>query len=323
MNVKAGKAAVDAIKLAYTANLPVMLEGKHGIGKSTLLEQAAKELGIDLIVRDLSLMEPPDLVGIPYRDGERTRYAAPSFLPTGGRGLIVFEEINRADKFMTAPCLQLLTARTINDYRLPEGWLPVAAINPATDGYDVTELDAALMSRFVRISLEPCVKSWLRWADSNGVHPSVTRFIGQTPGVFDSPESNPRSWAYVSNALKAYSGGDDGTLGVVVAGLVGQTLASAFIASHLGGEEPLTAKQVLENYPEHGATVRRWRGSKRIDLCEASSHALQVAAQSSDVVTGINEQQARLEALRAFLGDLPADISRKLKRALKNAGVSL
>ncbi len=323
MKVKAGKAAIDAIKLAYSANLAVMLEGKHGIGKSTLLEQAARELGIDIIVRDLSLMEPPDLVGMPFRDGERTRYAPPSFLPTGGKGLIVFEELNRADRSMTAPCLQLITSRTLNDYKLPSGWLPVAAINPSEDGYDVNDLDPALMSRFVRISLEADVKGWLRWAGENNVHPAVIRFLCQVPGLFYSPESNPRSWTWVSNAVKAYAGGDDGTLGVVVAGLVGETAAAAFIASYLGGEEPLTARQVLDDYANHSSTVRRWRDGKRIDLCEASSHAVLVALQSSDVAVGINDRDVSRQGLRDFVEDLPADIARKLKQALKSAGVRL
>jgi hypothetical protein len=56
----------------------------------------------------------------------------------------VFEELNRASELTRTPCLQLCTARRLNDYVLPQGWVPMAAINPRRDGYYVDELDAPL-----------------------------------------------------------------------------------------------------------------------------------------------------------------------------------
>jgi MoxR-like ATPase len=94
--VVAGQQLIDLVKLVYQANQPLLLYGKHGVGKSELLGNAAKNLGLQLIVRDLSLMEPPDLIGIPQIREGKTFYAAPSFLPTSGKGLLVFEELNRA-----------------------------------------------------------------------------------------------------------------------------------------------------------------------------------------------------------------------------------
>src|SRR5207249_5537844 len=96
LTIAAGMPLIELVALAYQANLPVLLHGRHGVGKSELLAQAAARLGIGLVVRDLSLMEPPDLVGMPKvgKDG-KTHYAVPSFLPTAGRGLLVFEELNR------------------------------------------------------------------------------------------------------------------------------------------------------------------------------------------------------------------------------------
>ena len=114
ISLPAGDRVVDMIELAYKADLPVLLEGRHGVGKSALLARAAQRLGIDQIVRDLSIMEPPDLVGIPSVAPEgRTRYAPPAFLPSGGRGLLAFEELNRSSRYMQASCLQLLTARRL------------------------------------------------------------------------------------------------------------------------------------------------------------------------------------------------------------------
>jgi MoxR-like ATPase len=99
--IPVGPALLELLVLAYRADQPVLLHGRHGVGKSAVLAAAAAHLGIGLIVRDLSLMEPPDLLGIP-RVGEdgRTHYAVPAFLPQTGRGLLVFEELNRCPRYM-------------------------------------------------------------------------------------------------------------------------------------------------------------------------------------------------------------------------------
>jgi len=183
LTVKAGRQLIELIKLCYHANRPPLLIGKHGIGKSELFAQAAIDLGIGYCCRDLSLMEPPDLVGLPKLEGTTTRYLPPAFLPVEGEGVLVFEELNRCAPYMRAPCLQLLTARCLNDYQLPPGWLPCAAINPSDDGnYDVQELDAALLSRFTRVfviadrEVRPTyARPSRRWPDLVGIIPGQAR----------------------------------------------------------------------------------------------------------------------------------------------------
>jgi len=121
-----------ALAVAYRARQPALLEGPTGIGKSEVVAQLAHELGVDHVVLDLSLLEPPDLVGLPVVEGGRTAYAAPEILPTGGQGILMLEELNRAERYIQQPALQLLTARRLHQYVLPEGWSTMAAINPRT-----------------------------------------------------------------------------------------------------------------------------------------------------------------------------------------------
>lgn len=323
MKVKAGKGVIDAIKLAYAAGKPVLLEGRHGVGKSQLIEQAAQELGIQCIVRDLSLMEPPDLIGLPVQENGRTRYSPPAFLPDNGKGLLVFEELNRSERYMMAPCLQLLTARTLNDYRLPDGWLCVAAINPASEGYDSQELDPALLSRFIRVEVIPDVKPWLAWGKESGVHPSVLKFVGMTPDIFVAAESNPRSWTYASDMLKAYEqqGVDDENLLVVsLAGLIGESLAVAFVQASLRDEEAIPAEVILKEYEKARSLVQLWVTSKKVDLLNASAHGLMVALQNVDTAAEVACKATLGRNLALFISDLPADIGKKVRRAAKKAG---
>ena len=83
---------VEAIlEVAYRARRPVLLEGPTGIGKSELVAQVAKKLGIAHRVLDLSLLEPPDLVGLSVIEVGVTRFALPRVLPREGAGILMLE----------------------------------------------------------------------------------------------------------------------------------------------------------------------------------------------------------------------------------------
>src|SRR5215471_16445042 len=99
---------------------------------------------------------------------------------------------------MRAPCLQFLTARCLNDYQLPPGWLLGAAINPPDTVYEVDYLDPALSSRFVQVEVQADPGEWLAWARTKGVHPDVIAYVASDAEIFDHPQSqsNPRAWTY-------------------------------------------------------------------------------------------------------------------------------
>jgi hypothetical protein len=322
MKVKAGQEIIDTISLAYKADRPVLLEGAHGIGKSELILQAADKLGIDCIVRDLSLLEPPDLIGLPFREKGRTVYAPPMFLPTGGKGILVFEELNRSEKYMMSPCLQLLTARCLNDYKLPGGWLPIAAINPASEGYDVRPLDPALLSRFARLQVAPDVRGWLLWAKSHGIHESVRRYVELVPDIFAS--TNPRAWEYVSDFVIANGGtGASGrrVLLALIAGVVDETHAKAFIKECTGIDDaPVSVDAVLRKYRSVQRKVQSWAKAKRTDQLASIAHAVQVALQGSDLCDEISRSARMQKNLQDFVKDLPGDFGKKVQRAAKQGG---
>jgi hypothetical protein len=77
----------------------------------------------------------------------RTVYAPPSILPLDGEGILLLEELNRAERHVQHPAVQLLTARRQHKYELPPGWSCIAAVNLGDGGYHVTPLDRALRAR--------------------------------------------------------------------------------------------------------------------------------------------------------------------------------
>ncbi len=97
-----GPGLLRLIALCHRARRPLLLVGPPGLGKSESFEQVGQQLGIQVKVVDLSLCEPSDLVGLPQKQNGRTKFAPPAWLPDSGEGILVFEELNRAEKFILA-----------------------------------------------------------------------------------------------------------------------------------------------------------------------------------------------------------------------------
>lgn len=323
--VDQGKPAINLITMAYKANLPVLLTGKHGISKSEMFKAAALELGISCIARDLSVMDNTDLIGLPEKRDGRTHYCPPSFLPKEGKGLLVFEELNRSDRCMMAPCLQLLTERTLNDYKLPEGWLPVASINPPEDGYDVNELDPALLSRFLVIKMRACNPEWLKWAKDNKIHPAVISYIEKDADVFTT--TNPRSWTYVSNLLaknEAASLKDAGLLSAMRYGInsfVGQEHGMQFWAEYTGrSSKAVIVEDVIADYDRVKPTILGWKKQRKTSLLENCAHEMKVKLQCGSFASVIAASPAKRKNLTAFIGDLPGELGNAVRRKAQHYG---
>jgi hypothetical protein len=310
ITVAAGRPLLEILNLCYEASRSVLLKGGTGVGKSTLLESFAQRKKIGFICRDLSLMEPPDLVGLPKIQNGMTSFLAPEFLPRKGKGIFDLEEVNRAPEYMRAPCLQLLTARCLNDYRLPEGWLPVACINPAEDGYDAAELDPALLTRFVQINVVPSREEWVAWARENKIHDQVIAYVESDPGVFDSPLSNPRSWSYVSDLLLAdlKLSTDPALLRAAVAGCVGPERATAFFGFVKNGVRPLRADEILFAYRSRRKVLQSWVADGKLDLVEATMLNVEKYLQARSDFQSVQDQPSAWKSLGRFLSDLPGDL---------------
>ncbi len=312
-NVRVGQPLLDLVTLCYKAKEPLLLIGRHGCGKSMVLEQAAEELEIGYICRDLSLMEPTDLVGMPKLEDNKTIFLPPDFLPTSGKGIMVFEELNRCPRYMRSPCLQLLTARTLNDYVLPKGWLTVAAVNPSEDGYEVEELDKALSSRFVCVNVVPDVNLWLEWAEENKIHSKVREYVDSDPDIFT--DTDPRSWSKVSALVKANDGKWNHALEAAISGLVGTHRTVAFKSSMSGKTSGLpNIMDLLDNYHnKYRSKIKQMVKDARMDLLETLVHQILLVLRNTvqlDVIKASYEKRNALVDLVSV--DLPPDLGDKI-----------
>jgi hypothetical protein len=323
-----GPAVIELLTLAHQANVPALLIGPHGVGKSEIAEAAAAAMKIGFITRDLSLMEPPDLVGLPQvRDGA-TSFLPPEFLPreTGKGGLLLIEEINRAPRYMQSSCLELLTSRRLNSYRLPEKWLPIACINPKTEGYVVDLLDAALMSRFMRIEVTAAPKPWVLWARGSGIHPKIIEYVESVPNALDESKggSNPRSWSYASKTLLA-AGAEmlersPDTIVTALNGIIGPVHTTALLQLVSNTESALRPADVVNNWQASKATLIRWVRQRRLDLLATSMRAMLQWVRPESVAQQLQANVRARGAVRGFFHLLPGDLAEQSRACLLELG---
>ena len=314
---------VEAIlEVAYRARRPVLLEGPTGIGKSELIASVSKRLGIQHVVLDLSLLEPPDLVGLPIIEEGRTRYALPRFLPREGQGILMLEELNRAERYIQQPALQLLTARMLHEYVLPEGWACFAAINPETGDYQVTPLDAALRARFLQVPVRADRASWLAWASAHGVHPAVMALARAHERIFvDVP---PRSWTYASDVLRSMKPeelANHGLVRDVLSGYLPPVWVEALLSTGSLSARPIEVDvtSFLREYApksKHSELLRGWKERGETDRIDELCAQLATLLGGPECGVLVAKRDVTLASLEALFVDLPGDQREKVQDAL-------
>jgi MoxR-like ATPases len=314
-----GPLVKDVLKLAYRARTPVLLEGPTGIGKSEVVGQVAAELEVEYVPLDLSLLEPPDLTGLPIIEGGRTRFASPLMLPQDGKGILMVEELNRAERYIQQPVLQLLTARRLNQYELPPGWMICAAINPEHDAYQVTPLDPALRSRFLNLVVRADRKAWLQWAAENDVHPAVLELAREHDRFLD--DVPPRTWAFVSQLLHALQPAERANSPLLYASLSGYLPVAwtEVLMSKLEAWEASTGVDVvrlLQSYHTDISlqrTIAELKSQGRTDALETIAYRVLEVVSTPRLSQLIGQRAFCLEAFERFLPDLPGDFRESIQ----------
>lgn len=296
------------------AQLPVLLVGTHGIGKSAFLADYAVQRGLTAYVIDLSLLEATDLTGIPYIADGCTRFAPPAMLPTASSGpsVLILEELNRCDRSVRQPCLQLLTTRRLNDYVLPPDCFLASCVNPDGGGYDVDVLDPALASRFVSLHVVASAPDWLLWARASGVFAPVVAFVERYPQSFD--RSPPRSWTMAATLLAnaVRQGWAPDQLETVLAGVL-KPLAAKALLMELRGELPYIAPaEFVANAKAYQRTIESWRKSGRMDALAATLDALvHYLKHTRPALTAVGRA-----ALRDAVAEAPIDLAKGVREAI-------
>ncbi|MGW1045698.1 AAA family ATPase [Streptomyces sp. NPDC002547] len=149
---------LEALTLAVAADLPVLLWGPPGIGKTAALTQLSTALRLPLTTVIASVHEPSDFSGLPVVGADPARQGVPMAPPDwavrlvrAGKGLLFLDELSSAPPAVQAALLRLVLERRIGALQLPPGVRIVAAANPRSSAADGWELSPPLANRFVHL----------------------------------------------------------------------------------------------------------------------------------------------------------------------------
>ena len=262
---------------------PLMVWGAPGLGKSSILKGVARELGIGFIDVRLAQREPVDIRGLPVPSENGVKWLVASEWPRDpkSRGIILFDEITAADRSLQVAAYEFILDRRLGElYSVPDGWYICAAGNRTEDRAVAATMSSALANRFLHVEMQEDVESWIAWARTHDIHPSIMGFVRYRPRFLFNQEGEnlergwptPRSWERVSRMLDRFKGEDEGLLRKVVYGLVGNRAGVEFMAFHELDER---TENVLEMMTNPSVEIRiPERADRKYALCAAMTYLL-------------------------------------------------
>jgi hypothetical protein len=206
---------VHEFLLNVAPSRPVFIWGPPGVGKSSLVDQFARQLGLECVALLGSQLAPEDLIGIPRIDGNVSRFHPPAMIVREREFVLFIDELNIASPEIQKAFYSLILDKRIGEYRLPPGSIVIGAGNRAHDAALARQMPSALVNRMVHVHLKASHREWLEWAETHGIHPWVmdyvrsrpTQLATDVPPAKEEPFSTPRSWHCVSDALHAFGEG--------------------------------------------------------------------------------------------------------------------
>lgn len=187
------------------AGYPIMLRGKHGIGKSELVYWLAENhCKLPVVERRASQMDVGDLVGLPIlKDGDVTSFAPPDWLAQAcSEPVVLFlDEADRAVLEVAQGIFELCDSRKICGNTLHPGTKIFAAVNGGASGaqYQVREMDPAELDRWSVFDVRPSVDDWLEWATNYGkVENIVIEFLSGNREHLENLQEHDASVVYPS-----------------------------------------------------------------------------------------------------------------------------
>lgn len=223
------------------APISVGIEGPCGIGKTSIIEEIAKELGMTYVRVGLSeLEEVGDLCGMPLKEFEvtfkdcpgcpkwvsadilnnihkefdftgasRMSYASPAWLPReeNPNGILInIDDFSRANTLFQQALMELIRTGKYMTWDLPSKALIALTSNPNDGSYTVTSLDPAQQSRFIDFTVKFDIDDFAQWAERNEIDSRAINFaISYSNEIFENENQlatiNPRSYIMFSNAI--------------------------------------------------------------------------------------------------------------------------
>ena len=329
---------LDMIRSAAAADVPLMLWGPPGIGKTARIAQAAADAGAHLEVLVGSQCDPTDIAGLPVQlpggGGGGVRLAPPAWavriraaLDAGTPAWLLLDELASAPPSVRAAMLRVVQERQVGDIDL-RGVRVFAAGNAADHAADGGDLDAATANRLIHVQVgaEPdlhlpgILAGWGRpQADGEpAARAAIVDFLRARPGALCAPPSgpvgpagaawpSPRSWDALARLVAAglpWTQAAPAAIGTATACELSAYLAARDLptpAALLAGDAQLPARG--------DRALAAWEGVVAHVLGLPAAVAAQAAAQAAGILTALRRRDLRVQLARVAVA--AADAARK------------
>ena len=191
----------------FSQNIVPMLWGTAGLGKTSIVQSAAEELGIDFVDLRLSQYDAGELGGFPILKDDVMFRSRPHFLPTTGEGILFLDELPQAPIANQNIAAQLVNEGSIGEHVLGEGWTVICAGNGMAMRAGTNAMPTHLKDRLTHLEIEPHLDDALAFLNLAGVRPEIVGFLRFKPdqlSKFDKAVNacpSPRSWHKASEVL--------------------------------------------------------------------------------------------------------------------------
>lgn len=252
----------------YHVGTPVMIWGPPGIGKSSVIVQLAKELGVPSLCKSANKSDPSDFEGLPIIDvnsvnDKIVRYIEPGYVKVCNQikgSILFFDEITTCSRIIQNALLSIIQDCNFGEFKIPKETFRVAAGN-----YDNVAgchgMGLAMQNRFCHLFCEPDLDSFIEgiktdWKSNTFDLPEINSkedqtkkeityrilvgdFLKQNPTYFhnmteyvinkeDVAFPTPRSWENVIHILTVLDKNDIDYVEELVCGTIGKVAGQLF-----------------------------------------------------------------------------------------------
>ena len=315
----------------------VCIWGTHGLGKTQIVRDYALEKKWKFsYIAPAQFEEMGDLHGMPtvvdpdkrIVGDEYTVYSPPDWVPREeGPGILLLDDINRADDRILRGCMQLLQNFELTSWKLPPKWQIVATANPEGGDYSVTPMDGAMLTRMLHATLKFDAKIWAEWAYAANVDERGIAFVLTYPELVNSDRTTPRSLTQFFEQIASIENLKDNLQLVQALALssLDEVTVSSFIAFVNDELTQLIDPEEILDAEDFKSLEKRIKdisvdesGAKRVDRLATMCSRLYLKLASDDYKQGKNHSKNLIKFL--MFETIPNDLLMSLYMDLQKHG---
>ena len=232
-----------ATRFASSEPANILITGDRGLGKTSIVKQAAKKAGYDFLGKHGVTMNPTHMQGLGFKasdsHAEFLPYGFANAMLTATRPLIVdFEDLGQAAQSVQAAIMEVILEYTIDGKPISPFVKFLATTNERGQYAGVQGILSPVRGRFTILKLRADLDDSRLWFVKNGMPDEMVAYLGwrgvdalceeSKDDMTNAP--NPRNWHEAGREWLATKGLNDNIRRAAIAGRVGIARADEFIA---------------------------------------------------------------------------------------------